>query len=189
MTTNVAPDLKKNSNGSFWLGIFLVVMGIAAILLPNISTIVAETWLALILVSSGVGKLLYAFRTRDEEGFIWKLLLSVLYIVAGVMLFTAPRTGIITLTLLLGSFLLTEGVFELLLAFRLRPQRNWAWVLVDGILTLVVGLMIWAQWPFNAPWVIGILLGVSILSTGVSRLMLSFNAPNLPNSSDQAASV
>lgn len=187
MTTNIAPDLQKVRSGTFWVSIFLIILGIAAILLPNVSTIVAETWFALILISAGAGKLVYAFQTRNEGGFIWKLLLSVLYVVTGIMLFTAPLSGVITLTLLLGSFLLTEGTFELFLAFRLRPQRNWVGVLINGILTLIVGVMIWAQWPFNAPWVIGLLVGVSILSTGISRLMLSLNPAAVADPGDSAS--
>ena len=105
------------------------------------------------------------------------------------MLFVNPLRGIFTLTLLLGSFLLTEGVFELILAFRLRPQQNWTWVLSDGIITLLLGGIIWFQWPFNAPWIIGTLVGVSVLSTGISRVMLSLNPRSALNPSDQATSA
>jgi uncharacterized membrane protein HdeD (DUF308 family) len=105
------------------------------------------------------------------------------------MLFVNPLRGVLTLTLLLGSFLLTEGVVELILAFRLRPQQNWTWVLSDGIITLLLGGIIWFQWPFNAPWIIGTLVGVSVLSTGVSRVMLSLNVRSALNPSDQGASA
>ncbi len=189
MTNEGSPNLAKSTSGSIWIGVLLIVLGIVAIALPTFSTIVAETWIALILISAGSAKLFYAFRTRNERGFIWKLLLSVLYIITGVMLFVAPLTGALTLTLLLGSFLLTEGVFELILAFRLRPQQNWAWVLGDGIITLVLGAMIWAQWPLNAPWVIGTLVGVSVLFTGVSRVMLSLNGRSPQTPADPAASA
>jgi uncharacterized membrane protein HdeD (DUF308 family) len=103
------------------------------------------------------------------------------------MLFVSPLKGALTLTLLLGSFLLTEGVFNLILAFRLRGQQNWTWVLSDGIITLLLGGMIWFQWPFNAPWLIGTLVGVSVLFTGISRVMLSLNARSALNPSDSAA--
>lgn len=189
MTTDVSTDIKKGINGSLLIGILLIVLGIAAIAVPNVSTIVAETWIALILISAGAAKLVYSFQTRDQGGFIWKLLLSILYIATGVMLFVYPLTGVLTLTLLVGSFLLTEGVFNLILAFRLRPQENWTWVLVDGIITLVLGAMIWFQWPFNAPWLIGTLVGVSVLFTGFSRVMLSLNARSALNHSDKAASA
>ncbi|MBD1935480.1 MULTISPECIES: HdeD family acid-resistance protein [Cyanophyceae] len=189
MTTDVSTDINKNKNinGSLLTGALLIVLGIVAIAVPNVSTIVAETWIALILSSAGVAKAVYAFQTRDQGAFIWKLLLSVLYIATGVMLFFYPLTGVLTLTLLLASFLLTEGVFNLILAFRVRPQQNWTWVLTDGIITLVLGAMIWFQWPFNAPWLIGTLVGASVLSTGVSRVMLSFNARSALNQSNQAA--
>jgi uncharacterized membrane protein HdeD (DUF308 family) len=176
MTTDVSGDIKKNINGSLLSGVILIVLGIVAIAIPAVSTIFAETWIALILASAGVTKIIYGFQNRNNGGFIWQILLGALYIATGIMLFTNPWTGIITLTLLLGSFLLTEGVFELILAFRLRPQSNWTWVLGDGIITLLLGALIWFNWPSNAPWIIGTLLGASILSTGVSRLMLSWNA-------------
>lgn len=184
MTTDISPDLKnsdikKSINGSLWIGALLTVLGIVAIALPNFSTIVTETWIALILISAGAAKLVYAFQNREgDQGFIWKLLLSLLYIATGIMLFVYPLTGVITLTLLIGSFLLTEGTFELILAFRLRPQKNWTWALGNGIITLILGAMIMFQWPFNAPWLIGTLVGVSVLFTGVSRVMLSLNAKN-----------
>jgi uncharacterized membrane protein HdeD (DUF308 family) len=176
MTTDSPSGKSENSkqfNTLLLTSIVLIIFGIVAIILPNVSTIVAETWISIILVFSSVTKLVYAFQSRHEGGFIWKLLLSVLYIATGVYLFVYPLAGVLTLTLLLGSFLLTEGGFELFLAFRLRPQQNWIWVLADGIITLLLGGLVWFQWPSDASWVIGTVVGISILSTGVSRLMLS----------------
>jgi uncharacterized membrane protein HdeD (DUF308 family) len=192
MTTDIStgsPETNKSINGSLWIGILLIVLGIVAIALPAFSTIFAETWIAGILIAAGSAKLVYAFQTRAEEGFIWKLLLGILYAATGVMLLVDPLKGALTLTLLLGTFLLTEGVFELLLAFRLRGQPNWTSALVNGIITLVLGGMIWFQWPFNAPWLIGTLVGVSVLFTGISRVMLSLNARSALNPSDREASA
>jgi uncharacterized membrane protein HdeD (DUF308 family) len=180
------PTLTKSGN-SPWIGALLIVLGIAAIALPAVSTIFVETWIALILISAGAAKLVYAFQSRASGGFLWKVLLSVLYVATGVMLFFYPSTGILTLTLLLGSFLLTEGVFELILAFRLRPQQNWLWVLGDGVVTLALGAMIWFHWPFDAAWVIGTLVGFSVLFTGISRVMLSLNRPTLDQSAAPSA--
>ncbi len=183
MTTDVSTEIKKGTNGPLLIGVLLIVLGIVGIALPAISTIFAETWFALILVSAGAAKLVYAFQTRNDGGFIWKLLLSLLYIGTGLMLFAYPLTGVLTLTLLLASYLLTEGVFELILAFRLRPQQNWTWALTNGIVTLLLGGLVWFQWPFDAPWLIGTLVGVSILFSGISRVMLSLNARSALNQS------
>ncbi|WP_041393036.1 DUF308 domain-containing protein [Pleurocapsa sp. PCC 7327] len=188
MTTNVSGDVKGENKGTLWIGILLIGLGIIGIALPNISTIVVESWIALLLTSAGVAKLFYAFQTRDRGGFIWKLLLSILYIATGVMLFVYPLTGVLTLTLLLASFLLTEGVFELILAFRLRGQQNWTWALGNSIITLVLGGIIWFEWPFNAPWLLGTLVGASVIVTGISRVMLSLNwRSNLPQSDSPAS--
>jgi uncharacterized membrane protein HdeD (DUF308 family) len=182
MTIDSSSNANENTNSkkfntSLLTSVALIIFGIVAIILPAVSTIVVETWISVILAIAGITKLIYAFQSRQEGGFVWKLLLSVLYIGTGVYLFIYPLAGVLTLTLLLGSFLLTEGVFELFLAFRLRPQKNWAWTLANGIITLVLGGLVWFQWPSNAPWLIGTLVGVSILFTGVSRLMLSLKPP------------
>lgn len=189
MTTDVSSDIKAQDKQPLITGILLVALGIAAIALPAVSTIVVESWIALILISAGGAKLVYAFQTRSNGGFIWKLLLSILYVGIGISLFVDPLRGVLTLTLLLGSFLVTEGVFELILAFRLRPQQNWTWALANGIITLLLGAMVWFQWPFNAPWLIGTLVGASVLFTGISRVMLSLNGSSAMNHSDQTASV
>lgn len=188
MTTTPSTTTQTDRNRVLITGIVLAVLGFLGILLPNISTLVAETWTALILISAGAAKLGYAFQTREKGGFVWKLLLGALYIATGIMLFVYPLTGVLTLTLLLGSFLLTEGVFNLILAFRLRPQANWFWVLVDGIVTLLIGAFIWFQWPFNAPWLLGTFVGVSILFSGFSRIMLSLDGGQV-NNPDQTASA
>jgi uncharacterized membrane protein HdeD (DUF308 family) len=189
MTTDVSREIKKDVNGSLISGVILSILGVIAIAAPNFTTLFAESWIAVILIFAGFTKLVYATQTRHQGGFIWKLLLSGLYIATGIMLFVYPFTGILTLTLLLGSFLLAEGTFELILAFKLRPQDNWTWILGDGIITLILGAMIWFQWPFNAPWLLGTLVGVSIIFTGVSRVMLSLNAPSTSNSTNEAANA
>lgn len=189
MTTDVPMDAKRIRDRSLWTGIVLTILGVVAIALPVVSTIFVETWVALILISAGAAKLVFAYQTRNQGGTLWKVLLGVLYVATGIMLFVYPRTGVLTLTLLLGSFLLTEGVFELIFAFQLRPRPNWLWPLVNGIITLVLGAMIWFQFPFDAPWLLGTLLGISILFTGISRVALSFAARNLIDEADPTAAA
>jgi uncharacterized membrane protein HdeD (DUF308 family) len=172
--------VKAGSAGSIILGAVLIVLGIVAIVFPFFSTLVAESWAALILIAAGLTKIVYAFQTRTENGFIWKLLVSILYVATGLILWLYPLQGAITLTLVLGTFLFTEGIFEIILAFRVRSTPNWFWVLANGIVTLVLGSIIWFQLPTSATWVLGTLLGISILSSGVSRIMLASSQPNLP---------
>ncbi|WP_404785132.1 HdeD family acid-resistance protein [Altericista sp. CCNU0014] len=178
MVQNIFLDSKQSNKKidvSILTSALLIVLGVLGIMLPAFSSLVAETWLALILISTGAAKFVYALQGRQESGFVLKILLSILYFSTGIGLLFYPLPGLLTLTLLLGSFFLTEGTFELFLAFRLRPKSNWTWVLVNGIITLFLGGLVWFQWPSNAPWLLGTLLGVSILFSGISRLMLSLN--------------
>ena len=188
MTTNISPEVQPASkNGALWTGILLIALGIACVLIPRISTIVAETWVSLIILSAGFTKLVYAVQTRNQGNFLIKILLSTLYIATGIMLFVSPLTGVLTLTLLLGGFFLTEGTFELILAFRLRNEhKNWTWALGNGIITLLLGGSIFYLYPFNAPWLLGTLVGASIFMTGLSRVMLSLNPQMAMTDSNQA---
>jgi uncharacterized membrane protein HdeD (DUF308 family) len=183
MTSNVFPEVKNKQKSSLWIGILLIILGIVGIAVPNVSTIIAETWISLLLVSAGGAKLAYAFQTRDRGGFVWKLLLSILYLATGVVLLIYPLSGVVTLTLLLGSFLLTEGTFELILAFRLRGEQNWVWVLGNAVITIFLGGIVWSEWPSNAPWLLGTVVGASIVVTGISRVMLSLNGNSEANNS------
>lgn len=177
MTVNTPTNMTKSGNNlPIWLSVLLIGLGIAAIAAPLVSTLVAETWIAFILISAGTAKTVHTFRTREQEGFTWKLIISILYVATGIMLVINPFSGVVTLTLLLGSFLLTEGVFETILAFRVRPQHNWISVLINGIVTLALGAIVVFQWPGDAPWLLGTAIGASVISTGVSRLMLSLTS-------------
>ena len=178
MTTNnptdYKPEFDQPRNLGLLIGLVAIVLGAVAIFAPAFSTLVAETWLALILISVGASNAFYAIKHRPES-FGWRVFLGVLYIITGLLLFIYPLPGILTLTLLMGSFFLTEGVVECVLAFKLRPQKNWGWVLANGIVTLVLGVLVWLQWPQDANWAIGTFVGISVLSTGVSRVMLSLS--------------
>ncbi|MBW4469031.1 MAG: DUF308 domain-containing protein [Stenomitos rutilans HA7619-LM2] len=178
MSTGISTnnDVKSSLNGSIVVSILLILLGSAAIAFPFFSTLAAESWIAWIILFSGISKLVYTFQTREQGGFVWQLLLSLLYIGTAVLLFVYPLQGILTLTLALGAFLLTEGVFEIVYAFQKRNQPNWVWSLANGITTLVLGGLIWFEWPFNGPFAIGLLVGISIIFTGVSRIFLAIAA-------------
>ena len=167
-------QVKKGTTRSLVLGILMIVLGVAAISLPLATSLAFAFWIGWLLVGNSIVTLIYAGQTRQEGGFILKLLLFALYLGTGLLLVINPLEGVLTLTLLLGGFLIAEGVSELLLAFQLRSlSSNWGWVLLNAIVTLLIGIVILAEWPLNAPWVVGTLVGVSFIASGFSRVMLS----------------
>ncbi|HJU30642.1 MAG TPA: HdeD family acid-resistance protein [Hyphomicrobiaceae bacterium] len=166
------------------LGIFLILAGLAAIAFPLLSTIATKIALGWILLAAGALVVLHAFSIKQWSGFLWSLLVGILYLIAGGWLAFFPFTGIITLTLLLAALFLAEGVLEVIMAVRVRPHEGWVWLLLSGLVAIAVGIMIAAELPSSAAWAIGLLTGLNLLMTGVS-----FTALALAGRRDGSASV
>jgi uncharacterized membrane protein HdeD (DUF308 family) len=114
--------------------------------------------------------------TRTAGSLVWELLVGILYLFVGAYTLAHPVAGLASLTLLLVIYLFVEGVLEFILSFRLRPLRGWNWLLFDGIVTLILAVMIWRSFPSSTEWVIGTLVGISMLFSGIARLSLSMAA-------------
>lgn len=170
-------SIAKDSVGwSIALSIALILAGIFAIALPPIVGIGVLLVVAWLIILSGGVHLLFAWQTRTTGGMIWELLLGVLYIVIGVDVLLHPVAGLAALTLVLAIYLFVEGVLELILGFRIRPMAGSGWLLFDGVVTLILAILIWKSWPSSTEWVIGTLVGISMLVSGTSRLFLSLGA-------------
>jgi uncharacterized membrane protein HdeD (DUF308 family) len=168
-----AGSARKASGWSMVWGIIMFICGILAIALPLASSVGIVIVLAWLILFAGVCHLIFAFQSHSLGGFLWKVLLAIVYGFAGVYMLMHPLLGVISLTLVLAVFLLFEGVVEIVLYFNIRKTANAGWVLFDGIVTLVLGFLIWRQWPSSSVWVIGTLVGISLIFSGISRFMLS----------------
>jgi uncharacterized membrane protein HdeD (DUF308 family) len=117
--------------------------------------------------------LILAFHAHGAGSLIWKLLVGLAYLSFGGYLVMHPVLGVTSLTLVLASLFLIEGVLNIVLFFKMRSVGGSTWVLIDGIITLLLGLMIYMQWPSSSAWAIGTLVGVSMMISGVTRISLS----------------
>lgn len=170
-------NIAKDSVGwSIALSIALILAGVFAIALPPIAGIGVLLLVAWLIIISGAVHLFFAWQTRTTGQMIWELLLGFLYIAIGVDVLMQPVTGLAALTLVLAIYLFVEGVLELILGFRMRPMAGSGWVLFDGVVTLVLAILIWRSWPSSSEWVIGTLVGISMLFNGTSRLFMSLGA-------------
>jgi uncharacterized membrane protein HdeD (DUF308 family) len=170
--TAVGTATKAGGWSMLW-GILMFVCGILAISLPLTSSIGIVIVLAWLILFAGICHLIFAFQSHSVGGFLWQVLLAVVYGIAGIYMLMNPLLGVLSLTLVLAVFLLFEGILEIALYFGIRRVRHAGWVLFDGIITLILGIFIWAQWPSSSVWVIGTLVGISLIFSGISRLMLS----------------
>jgi uncharacterized membrane protein HdeD (DUF308 family) len=177
--TSVGTIVKKSVGWSIGLSILMILAGCLAIAVPQAAGIAVNLLVAWLLVFSGAAHLVFAWHTRTAGGIVWELLLGILYIFVGAYLLLRPVAGLASLTLALAAYLFAKGVLELILSFRLRPMPGAGWLLFDGIVTLILGVMIWRTWPSSTEWVIGTLVGISMLFSGISRLMISLAARRL----------
>jgi uncharacterized membrane protein HdeD (DUF308 family) len=171
-TTSPAPGTVKNKFWFYLLGVVLILLGFAAIGSPFVTTIAAKIALGWLVLIGGVIQVAHAFGTRGWSEFLLGLLAGAAFVIVGAWLAFFPLTGILTLTLLLAVTFIFQGILELGMAFRLRPNTGWLWMLIAGIVAIVVGLMLIADLPGSATWAIGFLVGINLIMSGVAYLLL-----------------
>lgn len=174
--TSLGTIARESIGWSIGLSILMIIAGILAIAIPHVAGLAVLLVVAWLLIFSGAFHFVFAWHTRTAGGMLWELLLGILYVAVGAYALFHPRTGLASLTLLLGAYLFVEGVLEIVESFRLRPMRGSGWLLFDGIITLILGALIWRHWPSTTGWVIGTLVGISMLFSGISRLGISLTA-------------
>ena len=171
--TQFMEGLKENSGTAIVMGIVMLVMGALAMGSPLIAGASIAMMVGVLLIIGGIGQLVFSFKTGLG---LFAIIFSVLTIIMGGYMLSKPGVALASLTIFLAAYLLVSGVFEAIASIKARPATGWGWALFSGILSVLLGLMIWGQFPLSGAWAIGILVGVRLLFTGMSLLMLGIAA-------------
>ena len=171
-----ADFVRQASTWSIVWGVLLILFGMLAVGSPFVAAVAVSVVVAWLIILAGVVHLILAFHAHGAGSLIWKLLVGLAYLFFGVYLIMHPLLGVASLTLVLGSLFLIEGVLDIVLFFRMRSMRGSSWVLIDGVITVLLGLLIYIHWPSSSIWAIGTLVGVSMIISGITRVMLSLAA-------------
>jgi uncharacterized membrane protein HdeD (DUF308 family) len=163
------------------LGVALIVLGMVALSSFAIAGLAATVAIGFMILTGGVIESIGAFWTRAWSGFFLHLLSGVLSIVVGVLFLTRPGSALAALTLLLACFLLVGGISKIVAALSFRFAQ-WGWPLASGIIDLLLGLLIWAEWPASALWVIGMFVGIHLVFRGVNWIAIGLALRSLPRS-------
>jgi len=169
-------------NAGRWLtaiGIVFVVLGVLAIIEPVIAGLAVALLVGWFLIFGGVAHAIAAFAGGRAGRVVWQVVVAAIYLVGGLYFLTHPLLGLGTLTLFLAAILVVEAVVELAAYFAARGEGGSGWRLVNAVVTLLLGGLIWMNWPSSSVWAIGTLVGVNLLMTGFSRLMLGTAARRL----------
>ena len=171
-----ADFVRQASAWSIVWGVLLILFGMLAVGSPFVAAVAVSVVVAWLIILAGVVHLILAFHAHGAGSLIWKLLVGLAYLFFGIYLIMHPLLGVASLTLVLASLFLIEGILDIILFFKMRSLRGSSWVLIDGVITVLLGLLIYIHWPSSSIWAIGTLVGVSMIISGITRVMLSLAA-------------
>ena len=163
-----AQEVKKNAGWLVALGWLTVFAGFMSILSPMIGGIAVSVLIGIAMAIAGFARTVGVFHAGSFGQGALALIGGIFTFVAGVVLVTRPGIGLASLTLLLGIYLLVDGISGAVLAFHVRPENGWGWMLFSAVLGVLLGILLLREWPLSGLWAIGTLVGVNLLFTGFS---------------------
>jgi uncharacterized membrane protein HdeD (DUF308 family) len=161
------------------LGIVMILLGTVAFFITPAATLGTVLVLGWLLIVSGIVETIQSIRMRNSGGLFLHLIGGILGILVGLLVVTHPVAGALAWTMLFAAFFTVFGIFRIVAAVRLKFP-HWGWAVFDGIVTLLLGILLWAEWPWSGIWFIGIAVGVSLLLRGWSYIMFAFAIHSLP---------
>lgn len=175
MNASSTATLAKHAvSWSIALSIAMILAGVVAIFVPAAAGITVTVLAGWLLIFSGVAHLVFGWERQTTGVLPWEVLVGALYIITGCYLLFHISAALAALTVVLGIYLFAEAILEFVLSYRVYPLQGWGWLAIDGLVTMFLAILVWRTW--SAPWAIGVLVGISILFSGISRLMLSMAA-------------
>jgi len=166
-------EIKKNAGLTIAMGVILLLMGFLAMGSPLVAGLSVAMMVGIVLIIGGIGQLVFAIKTGKG---LLTIILGVLTVLLGGYMLSNPGAALASLTIFLAIYLIVSGLLEAVMAFQVRPVKGWGWALFSGIISVVLGAMIWSQFPLSGAWAIGILLGVRLFFSGWTLLMFGIAA-------------
>lgn len=165
-TPALIDDIKANARLAVISGVILIISGLLALMSPLVAGLSLTIMVGVLLIIGGVSQCVLAFKAGAFGRALLMLVVGLLMVAAGVFMMQQPVAGLASITLLLVAYLIAAGICETIVAFQLKPADGWGWVLFNGIITLLLGIMLWRQFPLSGTFAIGILFGIKMIFSG-----------------------
>jgi uncharacterized membrane protein HdeD (DUF308 family) len=180
LQSRMSAAVKAHWKAFLFEGILLVVLGIAAMIVPPLASLAITIFLGWMFLISGIGGLFVTWWARNMPGFWWSLISAALAVLAGGVLLARPVQGVLTLTIVVGAYFLAEGVTSIMYALEHRKElsRRWSWLLVAGLMDILIAFFIIAGLPGSAQWALGLLIGINMLFGGATLIGMALAARN-----------
>ena len=175
MPSAVRDALRAHWKLFLFQGVVMIILGVIAVAMPAAATVAIDIYVGWLFLLSGIVGLVAMFSAGNLSTLLWTLVTALLSVVVGVMLIWQPVAGAFSLTLVLTAFFIAEGIFQTVSSFSYRDviPGSWGWLLASGISDLLLaGIIIWA-WPTSAQWVLGLVVGVNLATSGAAVVMMA----------------
>lgn len=171
-------DIKQNWGWLLALGILMIAAGVVGFGAINSVSVVTTIFIGSLMLVAGIAQIIQAFAAKGWKSVTLLLVLGILYMVAGYLTLKDPETGTMSLTLVLGMTLIIAGAFRVYLAFQLKPMSIWGLVLFGAIISIILGVLILANWPSSSTYTIGTFVCVDLIVSGISYMALAISIKN-----------
>ena len=169
-------EIKQSAGMVIAIGVILLIVGVLALAAPLATGLSIAMVVGILLLIGGIGQLVFAFRAGGLGKALLTLVMGALTCVIGVVMIANPGAGLGALTLVLMAYFIVGGIMEIIWAFQIKPVTGWGWTLINGIVSLLLGLLIWGQFPFSGVWAVGTLVGIKLIFSGWALIMLGIAA-------------
>jgi len=170
--TGWAEDAKKNAGMIVILGVLTVITGFLSLVMPWASGVGVTFVVGFAMVIGGVARLVGVFHAGSFGRGTLAFIGGALTLLAGVILVARPGVGLAVLTLMVGAYLLVDGIFGAVLAFHVRPEKGWGWMLFGAAMAFLLGILLLTEWPLSGLWAIGTLVGINMLFAGFAMISI-----------------
>lgn len=168
----IAGDVKKGGGFFVVLGVLTLILGFVSMGAPMMTGLAVTILIGSLLLVNGIMQVFHGFKVHGAGPKTLAVVVGVFTVIAGGLILARPLFALTTLTLILAIFFIIEGVFTVAMAFQAKPQQGWGWLMFNGLVSVVLGILIWRQWPVSGLWAIGVLVGIRIFMSGFGMIFV-----------------
>ena len=187
VSTPMLDGIRENASLTVTVGIILLVIGTFALISPFVAGLTISIMVGVLLAIGGVSECVLAFKTGVLGRGLLMFILGSLMTLTGLYMVVQPAAGLISLTLILVIYLVVTGVFELIIALQVRPEAGWGWLMFNAAVTMLLGVMLWRQFPLSGVWAIGVLFGIKMIFSGWALVFLGRSVKRVADAVEPSA--
>ena len=174
---HLADQVRANWGWLMFMGVALTLLGVIGVYMAAVLTVVSVVWFGALAIAGGVLTLVDAFRAEGWKAKAWEILIALAYIAAGIVMIMYPGASAAWFTVFIAAFLLSTGIFRIIIGFQVRGSaQGWGWTVISGVISILLAIMIFAQWPLSGLWVIGMFIAIEMIMQGSSMISIAMAA-------------